>query len=106
MTLLTCVFAALIATICWYRTAGKEDLKLGVLCWLYWGASLMWLVDAVIGYFEEGAAFFNPAPEELLNDLSLGLSVVALGLVILIVVLLIRDPRGAVRASLLKKTEK
>lgn len=38
MTLLTCVFAALIATICWYRTAQKEDLKLGVLCWLYWGS--------------------------------------------------------------------
>jgi len=67
----------------------------------------MWLVDAVIGYFEEGAAFFNPAPEELLNDLSLGLSVVALGLVVWIVRLLLKDPDGVIREALLaqKKTK-
>lgn len=80
---------------------------MGLLCWLYWGASLMWLVDAVIGYFEEGAAFFTPAPEELLNDLSLGLSVVALGLVVWIVRLLLKDPDGVIREALLaqKKTK-
>ena len=106
MTLLTCVFAAIICSILWYKHAPENTMRLGTLSLMYWGASLMWLGDAVFEYLEAGAAFFEPEPAALLNDLYLGLSVVALGLVIWIVVLLIRDPRGAVRASLLKKTEK
>lgn len=103
MTLLTTVFAAAICTILWYRSAPNDDMKLGVLCFLYWGASLMWLVDAVFEYAELQAAFFTPAPEDLLNDFYLGLSVVALGLVVWLVILLIKDPRGAVRAALFQK---
>ena len=103
MTLLTCVFAALIATICWYRTAGKEDLKLGILCWLYWGASLMWLVDAIFEYAELQAEYFFPAPVDMLNDFYLGLSVVALGMIIWVVYLLIKDPKGIVKAAITKK---
>lgn len=37
------------------------------------------------------------------NDLFLGLSVVALALTIRIVILLIRDPKGVLKAKLLKK---
>lgn len=103
MTLLTCVFAALIATICWYRTAGKEDLKLGVLCWLYWGASLMWLVDAIFEYAELQTEYFCPAPVDMLNDFYLGLSVVALGMIIWVVYLLIKDPKGIVKAAITEK---
>ena len=45
MTLLICVFAAIIATVKWYQR--KDDsLMLGVPCVLFWGASLMWLGDA------------------------------------------------------------
>ena len=39
----------------------------------------------------------------MLNDLYLGLSVTALGLVIWLVVLLIKDPKGVVKAALIKK---
>jgi len=103
MTLLITVFAAVIATVVWYKTAQSGSMKVGVLCWLYWGASLMWFVDAVVEYAEIGAEYFTPAPVDMLNDAYLGLSVVALGLVIWVAVLLIKDPKGAVRAALLKK---
>ena len=101
MTLLTTVFAAVIATVLWYK--GKTDMKLGVLCWLFWGASLMWLVDAIVEYIELGAEFFTPALEDLINDFYLGLSVVALGLVIWLIVLLVKDPQGKVRAAIKRK---
>ena len=101
MTLLTTVLAAVIATVLWYT--GKTDLKLGVLCWLYWGASLMWLVDAITEYVELGAEFFTPALEDMINDFYLGLSVVALGLVIWLVVLLLKDPQGKIKAALKRK---
>ena len=103
MTLLVSVFAAVISTAVWYKTAPKSEMLIGVLCWIYWGASLMWLVDAVAEYIELGAEYFTPEPAELLNDLFLGLSVVALGMVIWIAVLLIKDPKGVVRAALFKK---
>ncbi len=101
MTLLITVFAAVISTVLWYR--GKSDMKLGVLCWLFWGASLMWLVDAIAEYIELGAEFFAPPVKDLVNDACLGLSVVALALVIWLVVLLIKDPSGKVRQALKKK---
>ena len=41
MTLLTTVFAAVICTIIWYKKAPKDELKVGILCWIYWGASIM-----------------------------------------------------------------
>ena len=100
MTLLITVFAAAIATGVWYRSAEKKDMQLGILCLMYWGASLMWLVDAVFEYVELGAEYFTPAAGDMLNDLFLGLSVVALGLVIWLVVLLIKDPKGVIKSKL------
>lgn len=103
MTLLVTVFAAVISTAVWYKNAPKSQMLEGVLSLMYWGASLMWLVDAVFEYVEIGAEYFTPAPDDMLNDLYLGLSVVALGLIIWVVILLIKDPKGVVRAALFKK---
>ena len=100
MTLLITVFAAVITSILWYNS--KVDRKLDVLSLMYWGASLMWLVDAVVEYIELGAEFFEQAPKDMINDAYLGLSVVALGLVIWFVILLIKDPEGKVKAMLAK----
>lgn len=94
MTLLVTIFAAVIATVMWYRTAPKSNMKLGTLSLMYWGASIMWFVDAIFEYAELKAEYFTPAPADMLNDLFLGLSVVALGLIIWIAVLLISDPKG------------
>jgi len=103
MTLLTAVFAAVVSTVIWYRQAPGDDMKLHLLCYMYWGASLMWLVDAIFEYAQMGAEFFAPAPEDMVNDFYLGLSVVALGLMVWLAVLLIKDPKGVVRAALLRK---
>ena len=89
MTLLTTVFAAVIATVVWYKKAPNDDYKVSVLCFLYWGASIMWLVDAIFEYAELHAEYFTPAPMDMLNDFFLGLSVVALGLIVWLVVLLL-----------------
>jgi len=105
MTLLTTVFAAVICTVLWYKNAPKDELKVGVLCWLYWGASIMWFVDAIFEYAELKAAYFTPAPADMLNDFFLGLSVVALGLIIWLVILLIKDPRGVIRSALFQKKQ-
>ncbi len=103
MTLLVTVFAAIICTILWYQKAPNDEMKLNVLCFMFWGASIMWLVDAIFEYAELKADFFAPALEDMVNDLYLGLSVVALGLVVWLVILLIKDPKGVVKASFLKK---
>lgn len=101
MTLLLTVFAAVITTAIWYQKNDKA-MNLGLLCWMFWGASLMWLVDAVFEYVELKAEYFTPALEDMINDSFLGLSVIALALVIWIVVLLIRDPKGVVKSRLKK----
>ena len=105
MTLLISVFAAIIATVKWY-TRKDDTMMYGVLCFLYWGASLMWLGDAIFEYMELRAEYFSPAPVDMLNDAFLGLSVVALGLVVWIVILLIKDPKGSVRLTIKKLAKK
>ena len=106
MTLLITVFAAVIATVVWYTNKRSSEWKVGILCWMFWGASLMWLVDAIFEYAEQKAEYFTPDPLDMLNDAFLGLSVVALALVIWLVILLIKDPKGVVKASLRKKAAK
>lgn len=102
MTLLITVFAAIIATIKWYNS--KDDtMKIGTLALIYWGAALMWSVDAAFEYIELGAEFFTPAAADMLNDAFLGVAAVALGLIIWMVMVLIKDPKGKVRAALMKR---
>lgn len=100
MTLLITVFAAVISTAAWYRGMPDDKMKTGILCWMYWGASLMWLVDAVVEYVKLRSSYFTPAPADMLNDAFLGFSVVALGLVIWSVRLLILDPKGVIAGLL------
>ena len=102
MTLLITVFAAIISTYKWY-TRKDDNARLGILLFMYWGASLMWLVDAIFEYAELKAEYFSPAPADMLNDAFLGLCVVALGLIVWIVRLLILDPKGVVKKSLQKQ---
>lgn len=103
MTLLTTVFAAIVCTVIWYKGAPNSEMKIGTLCWMYWGASIMWFIDAVFEYGEMGAEFFTPDLTDMINDFYLGLSVVALGLIIWLVILLVKDPKGVVKAALFKK---
>lgn len=105
MTLLTTVFAAVISTVIWYKNAPKSEMKVGILSLMYWGASIMWFVDAIFEYIELQSEYFTPIPAEMLNDFYLGLSVVALGLVIWVVILLIKDPKGVVKSALFKKKD-
>ena len=103
MTLLITVFAAVLSTAIWYKKAPADDLQIGTLCLTYWGASLMWMVDAVFEYGQLKSEFFTPAPADMLNDAFLGFSVVAFGLVIWIVILLVKDPKGVVKAVLFRQ---
>lgn len=104
MTLLITVFAAVISTIIWYKNDRRGEMRIGTLCFMFWGASLMWLVDAIFEYAELKAAYFTPAPADMLNDLFLGLSVIALALVIWLVILLIKDPKGIVKKALFNRS--
>ena len=57
----------------------------------------MWFVDAIFEYMELRAAYFTPAAADMLNDSFLGLSVIALGLLIWTVILLVKDPKHIIK---------
>ncbi len=96
MTLLLTVFAAVAATIVWYNSEKAREMKAGILCYMFWGASLMWSVDAVAEYMELGAEYFTPSAADMLNDAFLGLSVIALALVVWLLFVLVKDPLGVI----------
>lgn len=99
MTLLITVFAAVFTSIIWYMSP-KAKMNVGMLSLMYWGAALMWLVDAIAEYLEVGVEFFTPAASDMLNDAYLGLSVVAFGLVIWVAITFIKDPNGRIKELL------
>ena len=96
MTLLFTLIAAVISTLIWYLSKRARTLKIVTLLYLYWGASLMWLVDAVFEYIQLRAAYFTPSIEDMINDSFLGLSVVVLGLIIWVIEILIKDPENVI----------
>ena len=105
MTLLTSIFAAIICTVLWYRNDAENDMLLHIPVFMFWGASLMWLADAIFEYAKLGAEYFAPEPLDMLNDFFLALSVIALGLVIWLVILLVKDPKGRIKTALFKNRE-
>ena len=52
MTLLTAAIAAVIVTLVWYFKDGTNEMRIGTLSLMYWGATLMWLVDGTGGHAE------------------------------------------------------
>lgn len=103
MTLLITIIAAAVATIIWYTNEQRDTYKLGTLSLIYWGASLMWLMDFVFEYAELKADYFVQEFADILNDSLLGLAVVALGLIAWMVILLIKDPKGVFKKKFTKK---
>lgn len=105
MTLLITLIAAVIITIVWYTSPKARKLKVGLMCYMYWGASIMWLVDALFEYKEQGAGYFTPAAADMINDSFLGICVVALGAVVWLGTMLVSDPEGVVRKALTEKKQ-
>ncbi|MBN1321939.1 MAG: hypothetical protein JXA87_14000 [Thermoleophilia bacterium] len=96
MWLLITALAALIVSALWYVSAPVDRCKLGFLSLIYWGATLMWLVDHVMAYVQEGGPFF----EVTANATAVGLSVLALGLFVWLARLLLSDPKRVLQAVL------
>lgn len=103
MTLLFTLVAAVVSTVIWYSNDKAREYKVGVLCYMFWGASIMWFVDAIFEYIELRAEYFTPDVADMINDGFLGLSVIVVALVIWMVILLIKDPKGTVRKALAGK---
>ncbi len=99
MTLLIIAFSFVISTVLWYIKP-ESNMKIGTLSLMYWGATLMWFVDAVAEYLKVGVEFFTPAASDMLNDSYLGASVVLLGLIIWLVIVLIKDPNARLKKVL------
>lgn len=93
MYLILTALAAIVTTIIWYVRAPEDPYKLNILCFIYWGATLMWLVDHVMAYLSEGGAFL----EVSLDATMLGVVSVLLGLFAWMIVLLVKDPKGVFR---------
>lgn len=89
MYLIITAIAAIIVTIAWYSKAPNDTYKLGTLSLIFWGATIMWLVDHVIAYLAEGGEFL----EISLDATMLGVCVVIIGLLAWLVMLLIKDPK-------------
>ncbi len=96
MFLIMTALAAVIATVIWYANAPEDKYKVGMLSLFLWGATLMWLVDHVMAYLMEGGEFF----ELNLDATMLGLSVIVLALIVWMLILVISDPKGALKKVL------
>jgi len=93
MWLIVTSLAAVITTAIWYIKAPEDKYKLGFLSLIFWGATLMWFVDHLMGYLMEGGAFL----EVNLGATILGLVVIIVALIIWEIALLRDDPKGVLK---------
>lgn len=63
MTLLITLITAVIITIVWYTSPKARKLKVGLMCYMYWGTSIMWLVDALLNT-KSRAQDISPLPPQ------------------------------------------
>jgi len=84
--------AAVITTLLWYIKSPENKYKLGFLSLIYWGATIMWFIDHLIGYLIERGEIF----EINLDATMLGIVVIITGLVIWEISLLISDPKKVI----------
>lgn len=96
MWLLITALAALVTTALWYAGLPADRFKLGFLSLIYWGATLMWLVDSVMAYINNGGPFLEVSADAT----ALALAVLALGLFIWLIRLLLSDRKRIVQALL------
>jgi peptidoglycan biosynthesis protein MviN/MurJ (putative lipid II flippase) len=96
MWLILTALVAIITTVIWYVKAPEDKYKLGLLSLMFWGATIMWLVDHVMAYVTGGGEFF----EVNLDATLLGVSVIILALMVWLFVLLISDPKGVIKRVL------
>lgn len=93
MWLIVTSLAAVITTAIWYIKAPEDKYKLGFLSLIFWGATLMWFVDHLMGYLMEGGEFL----EINLGATILGLVVIIVALIIWEIALLRDDPKGVLK---------
>ncbi|MCR5626142.1 MAG: hypothetical protein K6F99_02380 [Lachnospiraceae bacterium] len=99
MCLILTVIAALVTTFLWKKVYKDEKLKLFNLALMYWGASIMWLVDSLFSA-AYGEGFFDISPA----DTILGIIVILCGLVMWGILILPAALRGEIVVS--KKDDK
>lgn len=103
MTLVISLLCAAVSTIAWYARGQEGRMGLGTLSLMYWGASLMWVVDGIANLIN-GEAFIEIADTAaMLDDAVLGLVVAVGGIVAWAIYLLVKDPKGTLRASIISK---
>lgn len=94
MWLLLTALAALVTTALWHATRPGDKYRLGFLSLVYWGATIMWLVDQVMAHAQDGGAFLEVSADATV----LGLSVLALGLFVWLARLAVSDRKRILQA--------
>lgn len=90
MWLITTILMAICATVIWKFT--PKHYKLDILSLMLWGASLMILVDHIVGY--EGGSFVEMETEGLINNgILLGILMVIPVFLIWILILIKQKPK-------------
>ncbi len=90
MTLLITLTAAFVSSVWFYRNRKNDSHSISTLCYLYWGASLMWMVDEMAVYTDNPAGYSLIPAESMLDDALLGCSAVGFGILVWLIQLIVK----------------
>ena len=94
MCLIITAVAAEISTLIWYLNDNRKELKLAMLMYMFFGATIMWLID---GFYclAEGEAFLDLSAD----DAALGAVVVICAVAVWLVALIVSGARDKIKAK-------
>ncbi|MCR5666487.1 MAG: hypothetical protein K6G01_06620 [Eubacterium sp.] len=92
MTLLLTLISAIAVTIAYRYSEKAKVLRFRILCYLFWGASIMWTVDEIFVLMEEKSNYPVAFMENVGDDALLGICVIVLAFAIWGVMLFFKKP--------------
>lgn len=81
MTLLIIWCAAIISTVVKLKWDKQNQQHVSTLALIYWGASLMWVIDAMYQYIELRDKYWSDLVKNSISDLYLGILMIAIGVI-------------------------
>ncbi len=91
MWFIVMLFMAIMSTLVWYIWDHGDEYRMDILVLISWGTTIMVFADHLMGYLEEGI-FLDTS----LNALILGIIMALVALLLWVIALLIKDPKGKI----------
>lgn len=89
MTFIIIIAAAIICTVAWRKKSARPEMKIGLLCLIYWITFILCAAEAVLRFIKYKELPFVMNIGAIIHDSYTGIGILAVGLIIWLVIVIL-----------------